>query len=509
MARMIRLALVFSIGAVSAAAAQRAAAPLRDFDAYVARAVRDWNAPGLAVAVVKDDSVVFAKGYGVLELGKPTAVDAGTRFAIGSTTKAMTAAALGMLVDEGKVRWNDPVITHIPSLQLYDPVMTRELTVRDLLTHHTGLQGTDFLWYARDWSADEIFRRLRYVKPVASFRSRYAYQNVQYALAGAVIAVASGMSWEQFLRTRIWEPLGMTNTVATVAATKGLPNVASPHEEIDDTLRVIENMPVDPVAPAGSVWSSVTDMAKWMRFVLDSGRVGGRRLLQERTFRELLTPQIIVPQSDFYPRASLTKPHVVAYSLGWFLEDYAGRAVAMHTGSIDGMTAIIGLIPDQRLGVYVLANGDHVELRHALIFSVFDRYNGITGHDWSAEMKTLYDGLARQGREAVAARERARVANTTPSLALSRYAGVYGDSLYGEARVTEENGRLRVRHERTSAATLEHWNYDTFRARWDDRRLGRSFATFELDARGEPSRLVLELGTRMVLSRRPPQSASR
>src|SRR5262249_3241328 len=163
-----------------------------------------------------------------------------------------------------------------------------------------------------------------------------------------------------------------------------------------------------------------------------------------------------------------------------FLEDYAGHAVAMHTGSIDGMTAIVGLIPDQKLGVYVLSNADHVELRHALIFSVFDRFNGVAGHDWSVEMKKLYDGFEAQGRTAPAAAEQARVANTTPTLPLARYAGSYADSLYGEAQVTEEGGRLHVRYERLSVGTMEHWNYDTFRVRWDDRRLGNSFATFEL-----------------------------
>lgn len=487
-----------ALAPMASAPAQRA--PLDGFDAYVAKAVRDWGVPGLAVAVVKDGQVVFARGYGVRELGKSEPVDTNTRFSIGSTTKAMTAAALAMLVDEGKVRWDDPVVRYLPTLQFHDPVMTRELTVRDLLTHHTGIGNTDFLWLGADYPTEEIFRRMRFVVP-SSFRSRYEYQNVQYAMAGAVVAAASGMPWAEFVRTRIFAPLDMHETLPLDAGVKGQPNVATPHAVIDDTLRPIAMRSVDPVAPAGAVWSSVADMSRWMRFVLDSGRVGGKRLIAERTFRELLTPQIIVPAGSFYPTTELTHPHTIAYGLGWFLEDYAGSAVAMHTGSIDGLSAIIGLIPDQRLGVYVLANGDHAELRHALMYAVFDRFNERRDHDWSAEIKRLYDGIEARGRAARAASVAARVPDTQPSLPLARYAGTYADSLYGEATVTSDGGALRVHAGHGYDATLSHWHYDTFLARWEDRRNGESLVTFTLDARGQPATLTLDGGP-MVLRRR-------
>src|SRR5688572_31826848 len=241
------------------AAAQRPA-DLAAFDAYVTKAVRDWHIPGLAVAIVEDDSVVFAKGYGVRELGKADAVDTSTRFAIGSTTKAMTVVALGMLVDEGKVRWDDPVIQHLPGFRVGDPYVTRELTVRDLVTHRGGLGNADQLWASTDYTTDDIMRRVATLEPAYSLRSRFIYQNIMYVVAGEVIEAASGMSWAAFLRTRIFQPLGMTATVATLADLTGKPNVASPHMEIRDTLRAVTNRSVDAVAPAGSVWSSVGDM---------------------------------------------------------------------------------------------------------------------------------------------------------------------------------------------------------------------------------------------------------
>jgi CubicO group peptidase (beta-lactamase class C family) len=259
-----------------AQAPKGSADPAATLDAYTAKAVRDWQVPGLAISVVKDGRVAFAKGYGVRELGRPGAVDTHTVFAIGSTTKAITAAALAMLVDEGKVRWDDPVTRHLPSFQTADPYITREMTVRDLLTHRGGLGNADYLWYESANPAAEVRRRIRLLRPAYSLRSSFIYQNVMYALAGDVVAAASGMPWEEFVRRRIFEPLGMSRTAATLREAEARDNVATPHDRIDGTIRPIRNASVDPVAPAGSIWSSVDDMTKWMRFMLDSGRKIGR-----------------------------------------------------------------------------------------------------------------------------------------------------------------------------------------------------------------------------------------
>ena len=457
------------VGAVAAsptlalAQAKRPAAPdFAAFDRYVAQAARDWHVPGLAIAVVKDDSLVFAKGYGVIELGKPGAADAHTRFAIGSTTKAMTSASLAMLVDEGKLRWDDRVITYIPEFQLYDPYATRDLTIRDLLTHRSGLASADLMWARWHYSLPEMIRRLRYLPPAAPFRSQWQYHNILYAMSGLIIERVSGMPWDAFIRTRIFAPLGMTESEALVSAIEGKANVAVPHVEANDTVRVVPKRSTDGVAAAGSVWSSVTDMSKWMRFILDSGRVGNKRLIAAATFRELIAPQIRAPMSE-YPALQLAKPDFFSYGLGWFIQDYAGQPVWMHTGSIDGMCAIIGLMPNERVGVYVLENLDHAELRHALMYSVFDLFNGGPQRDWSAELHPLFPSRPVAARGATAA---AHVV-VAPTLPLERYVGTYVDSAYGNVQVTLDNGALQVQIVNEPVARFEPWEYDTFRTRGD------------------------------------------
>jgi CubicO group peptidase (beta-lactamase class C family) len=475
-----------------------AAAPLTGFDAYVAQAVKDWKAPGFAMAVVKDGQIVFAKGYGVRRLGSPEPVDDRTLFAVGSTTKAMTAAALGMLVDEGKVGWDDPVIKHLPWFALKDPYVTREIRIRDLLTHRAGVPNTDSLWYEQEMSSREIIGRLREVELETSTRTHFTYQNVMYATAGEVVAAASGMPWTEFVRTRIFAPLGMTGTIPTAATLSSQPNVASPHYEIDGTVAVIRNASVDAVAPAGSVWSSVRDMAQWLNLLLAGGTVGGpsgKRLLSDKVLAELFTPQTMVGPDAFYPTARLTKPHWTTYGLGWFQADYAGEKVDFHTGSIDGMVAIAGLIRDRHLGVFVLANLDHVELRHALMYRVFDAYLGRPARDWSADMRALYAGLAKEGEARRAKAEAERVTGTTPTLALDRYAGTYTSPLLGTLTLTMRDGRMHATYGTGFVGPLEHWHYDTFKATWEARWRGTSLATFRIDARGRVAAVTTDQGT--------------
>jgi CubicO group peptidase (beta-lactamase class C family) len=477
-------------------------APLDGLDAYVAQAVKDWKTPGLAIAVVKEGQVVFAKGYGVRKLGAPDPVDDRTLFAVGSTTKAMTAAALGMLVDEGKLAWDDPVSKHLPWFALKDPYVSREVRVRDLLTHRAGVPNTDFLWYEQATPAREVIGRLRDVELESSMRSHFTYQNVMYAAAGEVVAAVSGMPWSQFVARRIFEPLGMTGTIATAATLEGQPNVAAPHYDIEGTVEVIRNASVDSVAPAGAVWSSVSDMAKWLNLLLSGGVLGGgtkggppQRLLSDKVVAELFTPQTMVGPDAFYPTARLTRPHWITYGLGWFQSDYGGEKVDFHTGSIDGMVAIAGLIRDRGLGVFVLANLDHAELRHALMYKVFDLYLGRPPRDWSGDMRALYGGIAA---EAAARQKKAlgeRVAGTKPTLGLDRYAGTYRDPLLGEVVVALRDGRLHARYGTGFAGPLEHWHYDTFRAVWDARWRGTTMATFTLDARGRVASLTTPQGT--------------
>ena len=468
--------------------------PLAGFKEYVSKGIEAWRIPGLAVAVVKDGKVVHLEGYGVRELGQSDRVDEHTLFAIGSTTKAMTAALIGMLVDEQKIGWDDPVTKYLPAFELKDPVVTRETTIRDLLTHRAGLGNADYLWYGQENTTDEILDRVRLVEPAYSLRSRFVYQNVMYAAAGRVIEKVTGQPWKDVIRTRIFEPLGMSETLATLAQMRAAANVASPHSNINGHVKVIQNVSVDPVAAAGAVWSSANDMSKWIQFLLDGGRVGGpegKRLLSERAIAELFRPQTTVPET-MYPTTRLVKPHWMTYGLGWFQQDYRGRAVDFHTGSIDGMIAILGLIRDERLGVFVLGNLDHGELRHALMYTVFDRYAGRSDRDWSAALLELYGEAAKRGEQARTRAESQRVKGTSPSLPLDSYAGTYNDPLRGKVLVTSENGKLRLRYGTGFEATLEHWHFNTFRAPWTADWRGSTLVTFSLNATtGRPDSLEM------------------
>jgi CubicO group peptidase (beta-lactamase class C family) len=485
-----RALLALWLACVACVAGAQAPTPprvdLSALDALVAKAARDWRVPGLAIAVVKDDSLVFAKGYGVLEVGKPAPATAHSRFAIGSTTKAMTTAALAMLVDEGRLRWDDRVIDYLPEFRLYDPWVTRELTIRDVLTHRTGLPGVDLLWVRADLTNAEMITRLRTVRPASSFRSRWEYNNVVYTIAGAIVAKVSGMPWEQFVRTRIFGPLQMRESLALVADLPGQSDVATPHALVRDTVRVVPVRSTDGVAPAGSVWSSVSDMSRWMRFMLDSGRVGDRRLITPATFNEIVAPQIRAPMAE-YPALRLARPNTFSYALGWFVQDYHGATVWMHTGSIDGMSAIIGLMPDRRLGVYVLANLDHAELRHALMYQVFDLYAGAALRDWSAEVRALFEGP--RGRQAAAVTAQAPSAPTTPALPLERYVGTYADSTYGDVVVSLADGALDARYATLDFGRLDAGPYDTFRPHAPSPALGSPTLTFVPDGAGSVASL--------------------
>jgi CubicO group peptidase (beta-lactamase class C family) len=463
-----------------------------EFDAYVAKAVRDWQAPGLAIAVVKDGKIVFAKGYGVREVGKPAAFDTSTMSAIASTTKAMTAASIGMLVDEGKLKWDDPVTKYLPSFQLYDPYVTRELTVRDLLTHRSGLGNTDYLWALSDLSAPEMMAKLKLIKPEYSTRSSFVYQNVMYIMAGQVVEAASGMPWSKFVQTRIFDPLGMHNTYPLHSLVPANANAARPHWRFGkDTIVAIRPDDSKAIGPAGDVWSSVSDMSKWMLFLLDSARVNGKRLLKPATFAELFTPQVMVPPDEFYPTMELTRPHWMTYGLGWFQHDYQGRMLDFHTGSLSGMVAIIGLVPDEKFGVYVLSNRDHVEVRHALMYKAIDLYLGNPSRDWSSELLALYNGRRAVSDSLRLESEAKRIKGTKPSLQLSKYAGVYEDALLGRVTVTENAGKLRINAGPALKGDLEHWQYDRFRASYDDRWQGHDVVSFTI---GDGVASAMEIG---------------
>jgi len=477
---------VLSLFALSPLAAQQRQVPpqLKGFDAVVERALVAFRVPGTAVAIIRNDTVIYARGYGVRKLGDPSPVDENTLFAIGSASKAFTAAGLGILVDEGKVRYDDPVTKYLPEFQMYDPYASKEIRVRDLLTHQSGLARGDLLWYGSALTRDEIVRKVRFLKPSWSFRTTFGYQNLMFLTAGQISARVEGKSWDDIMQDRLFGPLGMGATSTSTRALAGQANVAAPHAIRNDTVRAIPYRNIDNVAPAGSINSNVVDMANWVRMQIDSGRFHGKAILSTATWAEAQTPQFVINDPVFRTLMPLGS-EFLTYGFGWFLQDFRGRKLVNHGGNIDGMSALVAMIPSERIGMVVLTNLNGTAAIMAIMADGFDRLLGTPAKDakdWVTTIKTIGDGFQQQAKEAEKKHDAARVPNTRPSLDLAAYAGTYSDSLYGEATVTLEGGKLVAQYGPAFRGALEHWHFDSFVARWDSPVIEKSTVTFALDA---------------------------
>jgi CubicO group peptidase (beta-lactamase class C family) len=464
--------------------------PLAGLDQYVERAMKEWHVPGLAIAIVKDDSVVYAKGFGVREVGKPDRVDPHTIFAIGSNTKAFTSAAVAIMVDRKKMRWDDKVTSYLPSFQLHDPYVTREITIRDVLSHRSGLgRRGDMLWYGSAYDRDEVLRRIRFLEPNTSFRSQFGYQNIMFLAAGEAMARAAGQSWDDVIVSEIFQPLGMSESSTSTDDLRGKPDVATPHLIDGANVAPIPWRKIDNVAPAGSINSSVVDMTHWIRMQLDTGAYAGRKIISAKSLQETHSPQTIIgsPSDTLFP-----SNHFSLYGMGWVLQDYLGRELVWHNGGIDGMLSEVRLVPEEKLGFVILSNAEGHDINPAISYRILDAYLGAPARDWSA----IFLAQQKQGEAMQAGMEKkveaARAKDSKPSLPLDRYVGTYADSMYGVATVKLENGKLVLRYAPTFEGDLEHWNYDTFRASWRDKRLGKSFVTFALDARARVTEMKVE-----------------
>ncbi len=481
------LAVGLILGVPAESWAQKLSLP-QNFDTYVAQALRDFDTPGLAIAVVKDGRLVLAKGYGVKRLGDPAPVDAHTLFQIASNTKAFTAAALGILVDRGKLHWDDRVTQFIPDFQLSDPYVTREFTVRDMLTHRSGLGlgAGDLLWFHSNYSRREIVRRIRAAKFVSGFRAAYAYDNVMYIAAGEIFPAVTGKSWESFMQEQVLTPLGMTEASTGVEAVPAGADAATPHgRAADGHVEIVPVDSVDATAPAGGINANVTDLAKWMIVQLDSGRTASGRLWTAARTKEMWAGQTILPiESQSGVLAGLT-PNFAMYGLGWDLRDYRGYKIVSHSGGLAGMTSHTALVPSEKLGVVVLTNMESA-LSDALCQRVIDAYIGAPPTDWAGAIATVERRQDSAGRVAQRAQGAVRAADSKASLPLVKYAGHYTDALYGDATISEDSGHLVLRFSHSPAFTgdLEHWQYDTFIAHWRAHHVEDAFVTFALTAQG-------------------------
>ena len=487
------------------------AAPLPDaarmarFDAYVEAVQKQFDVPGVAVAIVKDGEVVMARGYGVRELGKPAKVDEHTMFAIASNTKAFTAAALNMLQDEGKLKTTDRVIDHLPWFRMSDAYVTREMRIRDLLAHRSGLSlgaGDLLYWPTTTYTTREVAERLKDVPLTGGFREQYAYDNILFGVAGLVVEAASGMSFQKFLETRIFEPLGMKETRYNSDGLKPGDNVATGHAKFDfKDLRPVGVTSWRNVSGAGGIYSSVHDIAKWMNVQLAGGVISGegekaKRLFAEQRQREMWTVLTPIPVGKpSIPELAAATPNAMGYAQGWQVSDYAGHKLVWHTGGWPGQVSRLTLLPNEKIGVVVLTSAEAGVAFNAITYEAMDMMLGKSGNDWLKGYAAAFARAQGNADEDWQKHVAARDAASKPSLPLAKYAGTYRDPWYGDVVIRQGKNGLEMQFSKTAEllGDIEHWQHDSFIVRWRDRSLNAdAFVNFSLDPDGNIRELRME-----------------
>lgn len=487
------LAGALSISAASASVAN-AAPTTADIDRLATRTLKEFAVPGLAIGIVKDGKVVLAKGYGVREQGGPAAVDANTTFAIGSNTKAFTTAALAILVDEGKIHWDDRVIDYLPDFRMWDPYVTREFRIRDLLSHRSGLgTGAGDLMFVTttDFTRNDLLHALRYLKPVSSFRSRFAYDNLLYVIAGELIPVVTGQTWEDFVTARILKPLHMDDCAVVDTRLADRSNMATPHVIVDGKVTKIPALSISLVAPAGAVNCNVTGMLKWVSTQLGRGKSPeGVQLFSAALSAEMWSPQTILPTGS-NERFALTHTHFLSYGLGWGLQDIDGYERVSHNGGVPGMVTHVSLVPELNLGVVVLTNQQQSAALEAVSLQIIEAYAKAPKRDWVAIAKANLEKQEQRIKEADAASAPPRgVANAWTPSDPGAYAGTFKDPWRGEATVALKGNELSLTFSHTNALSgpLTPVGLNLFVVHWNDRSLDAdAYVRFSTDYSGKVS----------------------
>lgn len=493
--RKYNLTLLFTLLWCSVTLAQPKTVDLKALDGYFDKMTKDWDVPSMSIGIVKDGELVFAKGYGVKEVGKKAKPDRNTLYAIASNSKAFTAAIIAQLVEEGKLGWNDKVRDYLPYFELYDPWVSANVTIRDILSHRVGL-GTfsgDVIWYKSSLTPKEIIERAKNIPPAHDFRAGWGYSNIMYITAGEVIRKVTGKSWAENVKERILEPLDMNRTITSPKYLDDKGNYATPHARSEE-----KNIPIgwedwEAIGALGGLISSVEDLSKWMIANMEHGKYGEG---DERLFSEASRNMMWTPHNNF--TVDHTSPndfgrHFSSYGLGWGVSDYQGNLRVGHTGGYDGMLTAFYMVPDQKLGVIVLTNGMKTPMMAATYY-VLDQYLGVDGPDWST--KILNQTKANEDKR-ISDRKAARIQGTQPSLDLVKYVGTYQADIYGDIKVTLQNGELRLAFEHADAlsATLKHWHYDVWEIDWDQEHAWFSFGTvqFNMDNNLKIQRLTFDV----------------
>lgn len=458
---------------------------LKEVEKYIQTASVEWEVPGMAVAIVKDGEVIFAKGFGVLEEGKKQKVDEHSLFAIASNTKAFVSASIAHLVWEGKINWNDKVVSFLPYFELYDSYTTNEATLKDILSHRTGL-GTfsgDVIWYKSEYSAEEVIKHVKYVPQAYSFRAGYGYSNLMFITAGEVINAVTGMPWDKFIESHIFKPLEMERSVTSINGLTSLGNVASPHKTIEGIITPIAWTNWDNMGAAGGIISSVDDMSKWMVLQMNNGVIGTDTIFSPAVQRDMWTPQNSFKVSARSEK-NIPSKHFSSYGLGWGIWDYEGRKVVSHSGGYDGMYSRVTMIPEENLGVVVLTNS-MTGVTNPVTMRAIDYILGIGDRDWSREALPSAKKYGDYKKERVAKRLDARIENTSPSIKSDNFTGTYFDDFFGEVTVVMDKNKLAMKFLNAPHlnADLTHWHFNTYKLDWKEVHAWFDFGTaqFVLD----------------------------
>lgn len=433
---------------------------INDLDDYFENARQEWQIPGMAIAIVKDNEVILSKGYGVRDIREPDSVNENTLFGIASPTKAFTAAAIMKLVEQEKLSLDDRVVDYLPYFELYDPYVTKEMTIRDLLCHRSGLEtfSGDLLWFASKYTRKEILERTKYLKSSFGFRSNYGYSNIMFLAAGEIVAAVSGVSWDEYIKSNFFEPLEMNLSNTSINDLKQSLNIATPHFNVDNELIPLKFVNCDNMSPALGINSSVADMSNWMITQLNKGKFKDKEIFSEESSKQMWTPQTILKTSSLD-----STMHFQTYGLGWYLFDYHGKLIVNHSGGLDGMISHIALIPEENIGLIVLTNSISY-LPSALMYKTIDYFLKIGERDWSKEFlgyKTNYnEHVEKQKKE----EEKSRIKKSYPSQVLTKYTGTFGGALYGNATVSIVEDQLEIDFLPTPIfnSILKHWEFDTF-----------------------------------------------
>ncbi|MGH9766083.1 MAG: serine hydrolase [Blastocatellia bacterium] len=486
--RLMTLLLMALLCAPAQLRAQDNAAPanFNGFDGFVEQVMKDWKVPGLAVAVVKDGKVVFAKGFGFRDAGKGLKVTTDTLFAIGSCSKAFTATAMAILVDEGKLDWDKPVINYLTDYRLHDAYATEHIRPRDLVTHQSGLPRHDMVWYGSPLSRKEIFERLRHLEPSKPLYAKFQYNNLMYLAAGVLIERVSGATWEEFVRKRILDPLEMKTSNFSVNDSRKAADFSLPYGEIKGEVKEIPFRNIDAVGPAGSINSSVNEMARWLLMQLGKGKFNGRQVVSEKSLGEVHTPQIVMGGDLRYDES-----FYVSYAMGWGVTSYRGHPELVHGGGIDGFTSQIRFLPKDQLGVVVLTNSSS-PASGLIAAEAEDRMLGLSGTPWAQRAKDNAAKAREAQAKAKAEDEAKRKKDAPPTHALRDYAGRFDHPAYQTLAITQEGEQLKFDlHGLTGG--LNHYHYDIFQVAEGAAALGGTKVTFLMNRAGEIDRVSIAL----------------